>query len=132
MPHDSSAGFNSDMPSIWLLNAQIPRTLQYGNPECSCWVSGCGEFDIAESLNAGSEYLKSTVHTDHPGGDSNYFKRPTSGTTKLAVIFSSEASSIRLQVLPADYKFPTTLNTDAIDKITKMNSGKGFSRFTII
>ncbi|PQE20144.1 hypothetical protein CJF30_00001454 [Rutstroemia sp. NJR-2017a BBW] len=96
MPHDGSAGFNSDMPSIWLLNAQIPRTLQYGNPECSCWVSGCGEFDITESLNAGSEYLKSTVHTDHPGGDSNYFKRPTSGTTKLAVIFSSEASSIRL------------------------------------
>ncbi|KAM3067696.1 target of Sbf [Clarireedia jacksonii] len=131
MPHDDSVGFNSDMPSIWLLNAQIPRTLQYGNPECSCWVSGCGEFDVAESLNAGSDLLKSAIHTNHPGGDPNYFKRPTSGTSKLAVIFSSESSSIRLQVLPADYEFPTTLTSDAIKSLIRMSSSKAFSRFTI-
>lgn len=43
MPHDGKTGFNGDMPSIWMLNAQIPRTIQYGNPDCSCWESGCGE-----------------------------------------------------------------------------------------
>jgi hypothetical protein len=43
MPRDGNAGFNGDMPAIWMLNAQVPRTLQYGNALCSCWESGCGE-----------------------------------------------------------------------------------------
>jgi len=43
MPMDGKTGFNADMPSIWMLNAQIPRTLQYGDASCSCWESGCGE-----------------------------------------------------------------------------------------
>ncbi len=45
MPTDSSSSSsttNYDMPAIWLLNAQIPRTLQYGDSSCSCWSSGCG------------------------------------------------------------------------------------------
>lgn len=51
MPVDPAAGdqFNGDMPAIWMLNAQIPRTSQYGKEECSCWKTGCGEFDIGES-----------------------------------------------------------------------------------
>ena len=47
MPMDGTSGFNADMPAIWMLNAQIPRTLQYGNAACSCWESGCGEFDVS-------------------------------------------------------------------------------------
>lgn len=43
MPMDGTSGFNADMPAIWMLNAQIPRTLQYGNAACSCWITGCGE-----------------------------------------------------------------------------------------
>ncbi len=43
MPMDEDSSFNADMPAIWMLNAQIPRTLQYGNANCSCWESGCGE-----------------------------------------------------------------------------------------
>lgn len=39
MPLTNSATFNGDMPAIWLLNAQIPLTSQYGtNPECSWYV----------------------------------------------------------------------------------------------
>jgi hypothetical protein len=33
----------ADEPAIWMLNAQIPRTTQYGPSDCSCWESGCGE-----------------------------------------------------------------------------------------
>lgn len=43
MPMDGKTGFNGDMPAIWMLNAKIPRTIQYGKAECSCWSSGCGE-----------------------------------------------------------------------------------------
>lgn len=36
MPLTNSTAFAGDMPAIWLLNAQIPLTSQYGtNPECS-------------------------------------------------------------------------------------------------
>jgi hypothetical protein len=45
MPMDpgTHGGFESDMPAIWMLNAQIPRTTQYGPDTCNCWTSGCGE-----------------------------------------------------------------------------------------
>ena len=45
MPMDPSSHgkYESDMPAIWMLNAQIPRTTQYGPSTCSCWVTGCGE-----------------------------------------------------------------------------------------
>jgi hypothetical protein len=85
------------MPAIWMLNAQIPRTLQYGKSECSCWETGCGEFDIAEALSSGSAYLKSTLHTNRPGGASDYLLRPTHGTMKIAVIFDSSEAIAHIQ-----------------------------------
>lgn len=63
MPKDDTAGFNADMPAIWMLNPQIPRTVQYGNGDCSCWKTGCGEFDVAETLSSGSMFMKSTFRT---------------------------------------------------------------------
>ncbi|KAL8842517.1 MAG: hypothetical protein Q9170_000471 [Blastenia crenularia] len=63
MPATGKTGFSGDQPGIWLLNAQIPLTSQYGtNPECSCWTSGCGEFDLLEILDAGNFRCKSTLH----------------------------------------------------------------------
>lgn len=131
MPIDGRTGFNGDMPSVWILNAQIPRTIQYGNPSCSCWESGCGEFDIAEALNSGSTFLKSTLHTNKPGGDSDYFERPTSSTMKLAVVFSSATSTIHIQVLPTSYDFPTSLTTDEIQSICDTSTGSQLSKFAI-
>jgi len=54
--------------------------------------------------------MKSTMHTNTPAGDSDYFVRPTVGTMKLAVVFSSATSSIHLQVLPDDADFSKGLS----------------------
>lgn len=94
MPTDHATGFNADMPSVWLLNAQIPRTLQYGEASCSCWKSGCGELDLFEVLNAGNNRLTNSVHDNHSGGTGNYFARPTQGTLKAAAVFDGSSVSI--------------------------------------
>ena len=130
MPMDSDSGFNGDMPAIWMLNAQIPRTLQYGNAACSCWESGCGEFDIAEALNSGSTYLKSTLHTNTPGGSSDYILRPTSGTMKLAVVFSSN-STIQVQVLSNSTDFGSSLTLSDIQGMCGAGPQNRISYFTI-
>jgi hypothetical protein len=111
---DSPIFYSADMPAIWMLNAQIPRTLQYGNAECSCWASGCGEFDIAEALSSGSVYLKSTLHTNTPGGDSDYLLRPTSETMKLAVIFSSSDASAHIQYVFCEPLSPISMRAQGL------------------
>ncbi|KAH8787427.1 putative TOS1-like glycosyl hydrolase-domain-containing protein [Hyaloscypha sp. PMI_1271] len=131
MDPDTHGGFESDMPAIWMLNAQIPRTTQYGPDTCNCWTSGCGEFDIAESLFEGSTYLKSTLHTNKPGGDSDYIERPTSDTMKLAVVFSSSSSTIHVQVLPADTDFPSTLAASDINKMCQATPDNQVSHFSV-
>ncbi|CAK9437859.1 uncharacterized protein LODBEIA_P22370 [Lodderomyces beijingensis] len=99
MPHDSASGFNGDMPAVWLLNAKIPRTLQYGDASCSCWSTGCGELDLFEILSGGSTKLISHLHSGQGAafesnsggaGSQDYFARPTSGSMKAAVIFISD------------------------------------------
>ena len=107
MPRDDGSGFNVDMGAIWLLNAQIPRTLQYGNAACSCWTSGCGEFDLFEILSTGSNFLTSTVHTWQGtgnqfggGGCSDYIERPLSSYMQAAVILDTSTSTLNIVVLP--------------------------------
>jgi len=114
------------------LNAKIPRTLQYGveGAECSCWPE-CGEFDIAEALETGSNYLKSTLHDNAPGGDSDYFMRPISGTMKLAVVFSSITSTIHLQVLPDDMDFSSDITAGEIDSFCSASAANSVSLFAI-
>lgn len=132
MPSDGTSGFNGDMPAIWMLNADIPRTLQYGKPECSCWATGCGEFDIVEVLSPGSSFCKSTLHTNTPGGDSNYIVRQTSGTMKLAVIFQAATSEATIQVLPADTDFSTGLTSKQISDFTGSTPLELKSLFSIV
>lgn len=102
------------MPAFWMLNAQIPRTLQYGKAECSCWKSGCGEFDIIEVLDAGNMRAKSTLHGNISGGDSNYFNRPTEGTITVAVVFNGETNSAHIKVLDDDVDFPAVIDADKV------------------
>lgn len=85
-----------NMPAIWMLNAQIPRTLQYGQADCSCWTSGCGEFDIFEVLAAGDTRCKSTLHGNIAGGDSDYFERPVTGTIKAALLLYKDNMHIKI------------------------------------
>lgn len=93
---------NYNMPAIWLLNAQIPRTSQYSlNVNCSCWRSGCGEFDIFEVMNS-TEYLHlySTIH-DYQGSDDietgiaidSYIERDLTGTMVGGVVFDSNGDA---------------------------------------
>ena len=131
MPMDGQTGFNGDMPAIWILNANIPRTVQYGNDTCSCWESGCGEFDIVEALMDGSMLLKSTLHTNTPGGDPDYIERPTSATMKLAVVFSSSSSTISIQVLPNTTNFSSVITAGEIEAMCSLSSDNLVSLFTI-
>lgn len=131
MPSDSTTGFNADMPAVWMLNAQIPRTLQYGDASCSCWTTGCGEFDIAEVLISGDDRCKSTLHTNTPGGSSDYFARPTSGTVKMAVIFNSADGTANIQQLSSDATFPSSLSSDQVTTFLDSVTGSLLSTFAI-
>lgn len=117
MPLDgeTDSSFNADMPAIWMLNAQIPRTLQYGLAECSCWTTGCGEFDIFEVLAPGDLRCKSTLHGNINGGDSDYFARPTEKTVKAAMIMNGE--NIHIKQLDDDYEFGSSLDESSISEI---------------
>lgn len=84
MPDTGKVGFNANMPALWVLNAQVPRTSQYGtNPDCSCWTSGYGEFDLFEVLDSGNFRCKSTLHMDPAGGSSDWLQRPVKGPSLL-------------------------------------------------
>lgn len=114
MPSDTDGtGYNQDMPAIWLLNAKIPRTLQYGSSECSCWETGCGEMDLFEILSAGSDKLISHVHDGQGGGSQDYFARPVSSTLKAAVIFNGSDKTIH--IVEVDDDFSSTLSSDTVN-----------------
>ncbi|KAF1997624.1 hypothetical protein P154DRAFT_605306 [Amniculicola lignicola CBS 123094] len=119
--YGTDQGMLSDAPAWWFLNADIPRILQYGNDRnnipCSCWSTGCGEFDAFEVLGRGEERAKSTIHRQGnlEGGDSNYFKRPVGRTLKFAVIFHN--LNITASVLDDNFEFGRTLDQDQIADI---------------
>lgn len=122
MPHESAAegGAQADMPAFWALNAKIPRTQQYG--ACSCWATGCGEFDFFETLAVGGDKCKSTVHAVHSGGDSNYFDRPVDQTVKAAVVFNSASQSVSIKVLDDSTVFGDSLTADDIAGFLSTNN----------
>ncbi|EDO18997.1 hypothetical protein Kpol_2002p68 [Vanderwaltozyma polyspora DSM 70294] len=116
-----------DLPAIWLLNDQIARTSQYpSNTNCSCWSSGCGEFDIFEIMN-GTERnnLYSTFHTYQGIADlgtgiqaDGHFSRNTTNTMKGGVVFDSNGDVISF--LSPDIEFNTTY---AAEKVIALVSG---------
>lgn len=116
MPRDSGSGFNVDMSAAWFLNAQIPRTLQYGSAACSCWTSGCGEFDVFEILSTGSNFLTTTLHTWQGtgteyggGGCSDYINRPLTSYMSAAIIFDAATSQFVITVIDPSTDFGATL-----------------------
>lgn len=108
MPLDGDRGFNGDMPAIWALNAAIPRNTQYAR--CSCWSTGCGEFDMFEALASGDTKLKSTFHLANGAGSSDYFVRPTTKYMKAAAIFDEDSASVSIKVLPDSTDFSKGLD----------------------
>lgn len=97
--------YNWNMPAIWLLNAHIPRTSQYSlDANCSCWRSGCGEFDIFEVKNyteSEVQKLYATIH-DYQGTDDiesglqidGYFERDYTATMSGGVVFDDEGNAV--------------------------------------
>lgn len=116
MPMTGETGFNGDMPAIWLMNAQIPLTSQYGtNPHCSCWTSGCGELDAFEVLDSGNERCKSTLHMAPAGGSSDYFARPVKESIKAAIIFTGSNETVTIQVIDDIVAFEETLSAATVE-----------------
>ncbi|KAL1794645.1 hypothetical protein ACET3X_006461 [Alternaria dauci] len=119
-------GLISDAPAYWFLNAAIPRILQYGsdrnNIPCSCWSTGCGEFDAFELLSNGAERAKSTLHRQGnlQGGDSNYFRRPVGKTMKFAVVW--HYPHITARVLDDTFDFSQRMSDDAVKKLVAYDS----------
>ncbi|KAF1992603.1 hypothetical protein K402DRAFT_416249 [Aulographum hederae CBS 113979] len=131
MPHEGQTGWNLDMPAMWLLNAQIPRVAQYPpTPGCSCWTSGCGEFDIVEVLDSGNKKCKSTLHSNLKGGDSDYIDRPVDSFMKLAVVMTG--AEIHIEVLDSSFDFGKTMSGDAINKILGRNDKLTVSNFKLV
>lgn len=117
-----SVSNNHDMPAIWLLNAKIPRTLQYGDASCSCWSTGCGELDLFEVITSGSNQLVNHLHDGQGtnsqtaqggGGTSDYLLRPYDSTMKAAVIFQN--GNINIVTLDDNTSFDSSLSSDTVD-----------------
>ncbi|KAL8645302.1 MAG: hypothetical protein Q9226_007363 [Calogaya cf. arnoldii] len=132
MPRTGKTGFNADMPAIWMLNAQIPLTSQYGtNPKCSCWTSGCGEFDLFEVLDSGNFRCKSTLHMAPAGGSSDYFQRPEKSTIKAAVLFHGANKAAHIRILDNSQNFDETLAADVVEAMTQESGNSGHSVFKL-
>lgn len=128
MPTETKSNSSSfefyDMPAIWLLNDQIPRTSQYPTKaNCSCWASGCGEFDIFEIMN-GTErnHLYSTFHTFQGIEDlgtgiqaNGYIARDTSSTMKGGVVIDSDGNTVVF--VSNSTTFDETLNAETVNGI---------------
>ena len=97
MPLSGQTGYlNADMPAFWMLNTQIVNTGQYSN--CSCWKTGCGEWDIHEVLEQGATTGYATMHMgqNFNGQAPNGFARPISTTMKVGVIISNGVFHIEI------------------------------------
>ncbi|KAG8623457.1 hypothetical protein KVT40_008433 [Elsinoe batatas] len=110
MPHDYAG---ADMPALWFLNAQIPRTQQYGT--CNCWgnTDGCGELDIFEVLTKGEERMLSSVHGDQAATNPNWFARPVKGTMKGAVVLRGREMHVKR--LDDGFEFGTGLTGEEVE-----------------
>lgn len=128
MPTETAKNSSSfeyyDMPAIWLLNDHIARTSQYPtNENCSCWASGCGEFDIFEIMNGTEKnHLYSTFHTYQGIEDLaigiqsyGYIPRDTKNTMKGGVLFDSAGNTISF--MSDDITFNSTYAVADINRV---------------
>ncbi|KAG7383014.1 target of Sbf [Phytophthora boehmeriae] len=107
-------GSTPDQPAIWMLNAQVVHSNQYG---CNCRgmgpVGGCGELDIAEVIETNPSRDMVTTHYYFydgsilsPGGDNFAPRSYDSTTVYLTLIDDSNDGLIKIVELA---KFDFTL-----------------------
>jgi hypothetical protein len=110
-------GLNDDMPAMWMLNAAVPRTQQYGG--CSCWGSGCGELDVLEVLSPGEGRAKSAWHGragmgSTSTGESDWFERPVGGSVKVAVVLDGRVGKASIVILDDGVQFGQGVSDETI------------------
>lgn len=106
---DMPTGSGVNLPAIWMLNAQIVRSGQYG---CNCRnsgsVGGCGELDIAEVIETCTAQDKVSTHLyvlegTYPSSGDNWADRPTdSSVTYVTIIDNSGDGVIKILQLGGD------------------------------
>ncbi|KAG6962154.1 hypothetical protein JG688_00008741 [Phytophthora aleatoria] len=93
-----------DQPAMWMLNAQVMHSNQYG---CNCRgigpVGGCGELDIAEVIETNPSRDKVTTHyyfydgtVLSPGGDNFAPRSYDSNTVYVTLIDDSNEGLIKI------------------------------------
>ena len=109
--------FNPDMPSFWALNSKAVNAQQYG--KCSCWKTGCGEWDIHEVLVPGADAGSVSVHMgkDYAVTAHTTIDRPSDDkkTMKIAAILTKD--SVHVQVLDDGMNFDEVIQGSTIDSM---------------
>ncbi|PNS20872.1 Protein TOS1 [Sphaceloma murrayae] len=125
MPHrpQDPAGPAQDMPAIWFLNAQIPRTSQYGPEACKPWP-GAGEADVFETLAPGEDRAIVAIHGNEGfrAGNVDYFQRPTETPIIYAAVFMD--SKLHLKVLDS-FDFGVGSGPAMIDQVRSTTTTSG-------
>ncbi|POM61919.1 Secretory protein OPEL [Phytophthora palmivora] len=108
-------GKTLNRPAIWMLNAQVVHSNQYG---CNCRgmgpVGGCGELDIAEVIETNPACDKVTTHyyfydgsVLSPGGD-NFAPRSYDSTTVYVTLIDDSNEGLIKIVELASFDFTQT------------------------
>jgi hypothetical protein len=123
----------TDAPAIWMLNARIVRTAQYG---CNCRgvgsPGGCGELDVAEVLSDGHlTHATSTIYSyqgavgaDGASGSGHYFLRPVNTSATFVVLFDPAGRIQMLRLAPDAFDFGATI---AGATVSGWGAQKGFT-----
>ncbi|TYZ66930.1 hypothetical protein PybrP1_005417 [[Pythium] brassicae (nom. inval.)] len=126
-------GGRPNQPAIWMLNAQVLRSNQYG---CNCRgmgaVGGCGELDIAEVIETNHARNKVTTHyyfydgsVLSPGGD-NFANRPTDRTvTYVTIIDDRNGGLVKILELDSFDFSQTQLSSDVYAQLTGWGASPG-------
>ena len=94
-----------DIPTIWILSANIVRTAQYG---CNCrgmgtggrWKGGCGELDVLEVLWTNLNKVTSTVYSFKGAiGVGEYADRVVSYNIVYVTIFDNSRNGGTVKIL---------------------------------
>eukprot|EP00898_Chlorokybus_atmophyticus_P007685 jgi/Chlat1/7918/Chrsp68S07355 len=111
----------TDTPAVWLLNAQVPRSAQYG---CNCrgmgGDGGCGELDIMEVLTDPSRKSQciSQIYSfkGSTGTGAHYFIRPVNKAVTVFVVFGADGM-VKISTAGADsFGFPRYVQQNAISR----------------
>lgn len=110
--------YYDDVPAIWMLNARVVRTAQYG---CNCRgmgsPGGCGELDVAEVLHGESPlHATSTIYSfkGATGSGQNYFQRPVNESATFIVLFDASGKIQMLRLKANAFDFGDTVSNATV------------------